>query len=422
MHHFEMKNGIMHAEDVDLAKLAAAVGTPFYCYSTATLARHYEVFDKAFAGVPHLICFAVKANSNQAVLKTLARRGAGMDVVSEGELRRALAAGVSPGKITFSGVGKTLAEMALALEQGIHCFNVESEPELAALSQIATHQNRVARIALRVNPDVDAKTHAKIATGKAENKFGIPLSRARDVYAHAARLPGIKVTGVDIHIGSQITDLAPFDAAFALIADFVRVLRADGHALDHIDLGGGLGIPYASWEDPESYHPECYAEIVKARLAPLDCQLIFEPGRLIAGNAGILVTRVLFVKRGEAKTFIIVDAAMNDLVRPTLYDAHHELLTVRSAERKPEITADVVGPVCETGDYLALSRKMAEPTPSDLLAVMSAGAYGAVQAGTYNSRLLVPEVLVNGSDYAVVRPRGTYEELIGLDKIPAWLS
>jgi diaminopimelate decarboxylase len=422
MHHFAIKNGVMHAEDVDLAKLAAAVGTPFYCYSTATLARHYEVFDKAFAGLPHLICFAVKANSNQAVLKTLARLGAGMDVVSGGELRRALAAGVAPEKITFSGVGKTQAEMAFALENGILCFNVESEPELIVLSELAKSQNRIARIALRVNPDVDAKTHAKIATGKAENKFGIPIGSARAVYAYAAGLPGIKVSGVDIHIGSQITDLAPFDAAFGLIADFVRVLRTDGHAIDHIDLGGGLGIPYALWEDPESYHPERYAEIVKARLAPLSCRLIFEPGRLIAGNAGILVARVLFVKRGETKTFVIIDAAMNDLVRPTLYDAHHEILFVRAARPMPEITADVVGPVCETGDYLALSRKMAEPSPGDLLAIMSAGAYGAVQAGTYNSRLLVPEVLVNGSEYAIVRPRGTYEELIGLDKIPAWLS
>jgi len=422
MHHFTIKNGVMHAEDVDLAELAAAVGTPFYCYSTATLARHYEVFDAAFAGLPHLICYSVKANSNQAVLKTLAGLGAGMDVVSGGELRRALAAGVQPAKITFSGVGKTQAEMAFALAHDILCFNVESEPELALLSELARSQNRIARIALRVNPDVDAKTHAKIATGKAENKFGIPIDGAREVYAQAAALPGIKVTGVDIHIGSQITDLAPFDAAFGLIADFVSLLRADGHAIDHIDLGGGLGIPYALWEDPESYHPERYAEVVKARLAPLNCQLIFEPGRLIAGNAGILVTSVLFVKRGEAKTFVIVDAAMNDLVRPTLYDAHHEVVAIRPARAAPEMIADVVGPVCETGDYLALSRKMAEPLPGDLLAIMSAGAYGAVQAGTYNSRLLVPEVLVNGSQYALVRPRGTYEELIGLDKIPAWLS
>jgi diaminopimelate decarboxylase len=422
MHHFTMKNGIMHAEDVDLTKLAAEVGTPFYCYSTATLTRHYEVFNAAFSGLPHLICYAVKANSNQAVLKTLARHGAGMDVVSEGELRRALAAGVAPDKITFSGVGKTQAEMAFALDKQILCFNVESEPELHALSSLAVTKDRVARIALRVNPDVDAKTHAKIATGKAENKFGIPFGHARELYAEAASLPGIAVTGIDIHIGSQITDLAPFDDAFGMLADFVGVLRADGHAIEHIDLGGGLGIPYAPHEDPESYHPEKYAAIVKARLGPLGGRLIFEPGRLIAGNAGILVTSVLFVKRGEAKCFIVVDAAMNDLVRPTLYDAYHEICPVRRAQGNLEITADIVGPVCETGDYLALSRKIAEPSPGDLLAIMSAGAYGAVQAGTYNSRLLVPEVLVQGGQYAVVRPRGTYDELIGLDKIPPWLT
>lgn len=422
MHHFAMKNGIMHAEDVDLSLLAAEIGTPFYCYSTATLTRHYELFDKAFSGIPHLVCFAVKANSNQAVLKTLAGLGAGMDVVSGGELRRALAAGVTSAKITFSGVGKTREEMSLALDHGIFCFNVESEPELAALSELATAKHRVAPVAVRVNPDVDPKTHAKIATGKAENKFGIPLSRAHEVYAQAATLPGIKVCGVDIHIGSQITDLAPFDAAFGLIAEFVTALRAGGHAIEHVDLGGGLGIPYASYDDPESYHPERYAEIVKARLAPLGCRLIFEPGRLIAGNAGILVASVLYVKRGEAKTFVIIDAAMNDLVRPTLYDAHHEILPVGARQGSREILADIVGPVCETGDYLALGRKIAEPSPGDLLAIMSAGAYGAVQAGTYNTRLLAPEVLVNGRQYAVVRPRGTYEELIGLDKIPAWLN
>ncbi len=411
----------MHAEDVDIGMLAAEIGTPFYCYSTATLKRHYEIFDSAFSNLPRLICYAVKANSNQAVLKTLARLGAGMDVVSGGELRRALAAGVAPEKITFSGVGKTRDEMAFALKAGILSFNVESEPELALLSELAQSASRTAHIAFRINPDIDAKTHAKISTGKAEDKFGIPISRAREVYAQAARLPGIKVSGADIHIGSQITDLAPFDAAFTLIADFVRVLRADGHAIAHLDLGGGLGIPYGHWEDPESYHPERYADIVKARLSPLDCRLIFEPGRLIAGNAGILVTSVLYVKRGETKTFVIVDAAMNDLVRPTLYDAYHEALPVRPGTAA-EIIADIVGPVCETGDFLALSRKIPQPSPGDLLAIMSAGAYGAVQAGTYNSRLLVPEVLVNGDQYCVIRPRGTYEELIGLDKIPAWLS
>ncbi|WOJ88823.1 diaminopimelate decarboxylase [Methylocapsa polymorpha] len=421
MNHFEMKNGVLHAEDVDLSALADEVGTPFYCYSLATLTRHYDVFKAAFADVDSLVCYAVKANSNQAVLTALARRGAGMDVVSEGELRRALAAGAAPEKITFSGVGKTQSEMAFALDQGIFCFNVESEPELLVLSSLAAAKGRIAPVALRVNPDVDAKTHAKISTGKAENKFGIPLSRAREVYAEAAALPAIKIAGVDIHIGSQITDLAPFDDAFRLVADFVRALRADGYAIEHIDLGGGLGIPYREGDDPESYRPERYAQIVKSRLGGLGCRLIFEPGRLIVGNAGILLTRVIFVKRGEAKTFVIVDAAMNDLVRPTLYEAHHEIKPVRADKDARELTADIVGPVCETGDFLALSRKLPEPQPGDLLAIMSAGAYGAVQAGTYNSRLLAPEVLVSGDRSAIVRPRGTYDDLIGLDKIPAWL-
>jgi diaminopimelate decarboxylase len=423
MHHFAMKDGVLHAEDVDLAALGAAVGTPFYCYSSATLSRHYRVFDAAFAGLDALVCYAVKANSNQAVLTTLARLGAGMDVVSEGELRRALAAGTPPDRITFSGVGKTRAEIAVALDAGIFCFNVESEPELCALAEVARDKGRVAPAALRVNPDIDARTHAKISTGKAENKFGIPIGRARAVFADAAKLPGVRLSGVDIHIGSQITDLGPFDEAFRLTAAFVAALRADGHAIDHIDAGGGLGIPYREGEDPESYHPDRYAKIVRARLGGLGCRLIFEPGRLIVGNAGVLITRVLYVKRGAAKTFVIVDAAMNDLIRPTLYDAHHDVRPVRAPQPEAkEIVADVVGPVCETGDYLALDCLMPEPAAGDLLCVMSAGAYGAVQAGTYNSRLLVPEVLVRGDAYALVRPRGTYEELIGLDRIPAWLG
>ncbi|TAL79753.1 MAG: diaminopimelate decarboxylase [Beijerinckiaceae bacterium] len=423
MHHFALQNGVMHAEGVNLETLAAEVGTPFYCYSSATLTRHYGVFKAAFEGLETLVCYAVKANSNQAVLASLAQLGAGMDVVSEGELRRARAAGVPAERITFSGVGKTLGEMALALDEGILCFNVESEPELRTLSALAASRGQTARIALRVNPDVDAKTHAKIATGKSENKFGIPISRARDVYRVAAALPGVEVAGLDMHIGSQITTLEPFDSAFALVADFLLALRADGHAIDHVDLGGGLGIPYRDGDDPESYHPQRYAEVVRRRLGNLGCRLIFEPGRLIVGNAGILVTRVLYVKAGEAKRFVIVDAAMNDLVRPTLYEAYHGIVPVRSPKAgQGLIVADVVGPVCETGDYLALSRKMAEPREGDLLAVMSAGAYGAVQAGTYNSRLLVPEVLVKGGDYAVIRPRGSYADLIGLDKIPAWLA
>jgi diaminopimelate decarboxylase len=421
MHHFDYRHGVLHAEGVNLVDLAQAVGTPFYCYSTATLERHYRVFAGAFADVPSLVCYAVKANSNQAVIATLARLGAGADVVSGGELKRALKAGVPADKIMFSGIGKTAAELALALEADILCVNVESEPELDLLSQIAVGKGRTACVSIRVNPDVDAKTHAKISTGLAENKFGIPISRARAVYAHAAKLPGIRVTGVDMHIGSQITELSPFDDAFALLSDFVRELRADGHTISHVDLGGGLGIPYREDNDPPP-DPSAYAQVVKRATRGLDCKLIFEPGRLIVGNAGILVTRVLYIKRGEAKTFVIVDAAMNDLVRPTLYDAHHDIRPV--AEMKPgtpRIVADVVGPVCESGDFLALDRGLVEPKPGDLLAVMTAGAYGAVQAGTYNTRALVPEVLVRDSEWSLVRPRLEADQLIALDRLPDWL-
>ncbi len=422
MHHFAMRDGVLHAEDVDLCALADAVGTPFYCYSTATIVRHYRVFRDAFAGLDALVCYAAKANSNQAVLATLAREGAGTDVVSEGELRRALAAGVPGTRITFSGVGKTEAEIAAALEAGILCFNVESEPELATLSRVATEKGVTAPVALRVNPDVDALTHAKIATGKAENKFGIPVDRARAVYREASALPGLAITGVDMHIGSQITDLAPFDSAFAILAGFLDELAADGHRIHHVDLGGGLGIPYRAHEDPESYHPDRYAAVVRRHLGRFPCQLVFEPGRLIVGNAGILVTEVILVKQGEAKSFVVVDAAMNDLIRPTLYEAHHEIQPLRAPPAdRPFVEADVVGPVCETGDYLALARAMPRPQPGERLAVMSAGAYGAVQSGTYNTRLLVPEVLVHGAQWSVVRPRPTYDALIGLDKLPAWL-
>jgi diaminopimelate decarboxylase len=421
MHHFAYRDGVLHAEGVDLTRLAEAVGTPLYCYSTATLERHYRVFADAFADVPALVCYAMKANSNQAVIKTLARLGAGADVVSEGELKRARAAGVPPEKIMFSGIGKTARELALAVDEGILCVNVESEPELELLSTIATQKDRRANISLRVNPDVDPKTHAKIATGKAENKFGIPISRAREVYAHAARLKGVRVTGVDMHIGSQITDLDPFDDAFALLSDFVRTLRGDGHAIEHVDLGGGLGIPYRDDNEPPP-HPDAYAAVVKRATRELGCTLIFEPGRLIVGNAGILVSRVLFIKRGEQKTFVVVDAAMNDLIRPTLYEAHHEIWPVAEpAPNARRLVADVVGPVCESGDFLALDRELPEPRAGDLVAVMSAGAYGAVQAGTYNTRPLVPEVLVRDTEWALVRPRLEVEQLVALDRLPPWL-
>lgn len=422
MRHFAYRGSALFAEDVDLTALAERVGTPFYCYSSATLARHYEVFAGAFADVPSLVCFALKANSNQAVIATLARLGAGADIVSGGELQRALKAGVPANKIVFSGVGKTREEMAAALQAGIYCFNVESEPELAVLSELAASLGKTAPVSVRVNPDVDAKTHAKIATGKAENKFGVPLSRARAIYQGAAKLPGIRITGVDMHIGSQITELSPFENAVTLIVELARDLIQGGHKLEHIDFGGGLGIPYHPENEPPPL-PKAYAEMVKRLTKGLNLKLVFEVGRLIAGNAGILVTRVIYVKRGAEKTFIVVDAAMNDLVRPTLYDAYHEILPVREAPANaPTIVADVVGPVCETGDYLALDRKLPAVQTGDLLAVMTAGAYGAVQASTYNTRPLIPEILVRGGDAAIVRARIGAAQQIGFDSLPAWLK
>jgi diaminopimelate decarboxylase len=421
MNHFDYRNGVLHAEAVNLSDLAASVGTPFYCYSTATLERHYRVFSEAFAGEKILVCYAMKANSNQSVLRTLARLGAGADVVSGGELKRALAAGIPPQKIVFSGVGKTEAELRAALAADIHCINIESEPELELLSRLAVETGRVARISVRVNPDVDAGTHAKISTGKSENKFGIPLAHAQAVYARAARMPGIKVTGADMHIGSQITDLARMETAFRILAEFVQALRADGHDISHVDFGGGLGIPYyMDREAPPA--PDAYAAMVKRVTHNLGCTLMFEPGRMIVGNAGILVARVIYVKHGEGKNFVIIDAAMNDLIRPTLYEAYHDILPVKeAAANAPTMVADVVGPVCETGDYLALDRTLAEPKAGDLLAIMTAGAYGAVQSGTYNTRALVPEVLVRGDQYAIVRPRLDVDALIAMDKPAPWL-
>jgi len=422
MHHFNYRDGVLHAEGVSLPVLAERVGTPFYCYSSATIRRHFEVFAGAFGPEEALVCYAMKANSNQAVIALLAGLGAGADVVSGGELTRALAAGVPPSRITFSGVGKTKSEIEAALAAGIFCFNVESEPELLAISAIAAARGCRAPIALRVNPDVDAKTHAKISTGRAENKFGVPLSRAREVYAQASSLPALDVAGVDMHIGSQLTDLTPFSEAFSLLAEFTRELKADGHGIRHVDLGGGLGIPYREDDDPDSYHPERYAAIVRRHFAGSGLKLVLEPGRLIVGNAGALVTRVIYVKRGEEKTFVIVDAGMNDLVRPTLYDAHHEIVTVAEDKGGPRLIADVVGPVCETGDYLGLDRELPVVSSGDLVAVLSAGAYGAVQAGTYNSRPLIAETLVEGEKFAVIRPRETIEELIARDHLPGWLD
>jgi diaminopimelate decarboxylase len=422
MHHFAYHDGVLHAEHVSLPQIAADIGTPFYCYSTATLARHYRVLAEAFEGQDAVICFAVKANSNQAVLATMARAGAGMDVVSEGELRRARAAGVPAGRIIFAGVGKSREEMAYALSEGIFSFNVESEPELRALSEVAAGLGVTARVALRVNPDVDAKTHAKISTGKSENKFGIPYLEAPRLYAEARTLAGLDVSGIHMHIGSQITDLAPFRDAFRLMRDLTLELRREGSAIHHLDIGGGLGVPYRG-ADAVPPHPDAYAALVKAALGDLEARIYLEPGRMIVGNAGILVTRVLYAKAGAGKRFTIVDAAMNDLLRPTLYDAYHEVWPVLEGRLSgPRVLQDIVGPVCETGDYLALERELPAFEPSDLMAVMTAGAYGAVMSSTYNTRLLVPEVLVDGAAYAVVRPRPSYDDLIGLDRLPPWLK
>jgi diaminopimelate decarboxylase len=418
VHHFHHRDETLYAEDVNLNDLAAKVGTPFYVYSSATLRRHVRVVKAAFEGIPTLLAYAMKANSNQAVLKLMASEGAGADVVSLGELERALAAGIKPDMIVFSGVAKTVGEMRRGLEVGIKCFNVESEPELERLSMVAADMGLTARVSVRVNPDVDARTHAKISTGKAENKFGIPFMRARDVYRRIAELPNLVAVGVDMHIGSQLTDLEPFGTAFGLMAELVADLRADGHDIDHVDVGGGLGIPY-NVDEAAPPLPTAYATVVRDKIGQLGCSLVIEPGRLLVGNAGILVTRVEYVKEGSSN-FVIVDAAMNDLIRPTLYEAHHDIVPVNHSNLPP-ITGDIVGPVCETGDYLAKGRTIPGVKEGDLLAVMSAGAYGAVMASTYNSRALIPEVLVDGDRYHVIRPRKSIDELIALDSVPDWV-
>jgi len=421
MDHFLYKNGQLMAEDVALADIAAAVGTPFYAYSAATLTRHYQLFTEALSPLPHNVCFAIKSLSNLAVLKLLGDLGAGMDVVSGGEYLRAKAAGVPGERIVFSGVGKTRDEMRMALTGGVRQFNVESEPELLALSAVATELGLSAPITLRINPDVDAKTHEKIATGKKENKFGIPISKAREVYAQAARLPGLQVVGIDVHIGSQLTELAPFEAAFSKVAELTEQLRADGHTITRLDLGGGLGIPYTRSNEAPPL-PLDYGALIKRTLGHLGCEIEIEPGRLISGNSGVLVSEVIYVKRGEDRTFLIVDAAMNDLVRPSMYGAHHDIVPVIEAEAGAEMQDyDVVGPVCETGDTFAKARALPSLAAGDLLAFRSAGAYGAVMASEYNTRPLVPEVLVQGDHFAVIRARPTFDEILNRDTIPAWL-
>ena len=429
MNHFQYKNGILHAEDVPLDRLAEEVGTPFYCYSSATLTRHYQVFSSALPE-DALVAYSVKANGNLAVLKTLAQLGAGADVVSGGELRKALAAGIPAARIVFSGVGKTREEMRLALETGIYQFNVEGEPELEALNEIACAMGVQAPVTIRLNPDVDAKTHAKITTGTAETKFGVPWGRARDVYARARDLPGIEVVGIDVHIGSQITELQPFEEAFQLTVDMIATLRADGHNIARADLGGGLGVPYRldlgapyRIDNVPPPEPDAYGALIANLTKGLDVQLIFEPGRLIAANAGILLTKVIYVKPGAAKTFLVMDAGMNDLIRPAMYDAQHDIVPVRQAPEGAEFQRyDVVGPVCETADLFARDRDLPQFGPDDLMAIMTAGAYGAVLSSSYNARALVPEVLVHDAQWWVVRPRVTQEALIALDRVPDWLE
>ncbi|THD83569.1 diaminopimelate decarboxylase [Aliigemmobacter aestuarii] len=421
MDHFLYRDGILHAEDVALPDIAATVGTPFYCYSTATLTRHYHLFTEALSPLPHLVCFAIKSLSNLAVLKHLGSLGAGMDVVSAGEYLRARAAGVPGERIVFSGVGKTREEMRLALEGGIRQFNVESEPEMRALSEVAVSLGKIAPITIRVNPDVDAKTHEKIATGKSENKFGIPIARAREVYAEAAALPGLRVVGIDVHIGSQLTELAPFEQAYRKVAALTETLRADGHAIERLDLGGGLGIPYTRSNEAPPL-PTDYGALIKRTVGHLGCEIEIEPGRLISGNAGILVSRVIYVKHGEGRDFLILDAAMNDLVRPSMYGAHHDIVPVIEPAAGTEAQPyDVVGPVCETGDTFAKGRPLPAMVEGDLVAFRSAGAYGAVMASEYNSRPLIPEVLVKGDHFAVIRARPTFDEILRRDTIPEWL-
>jgi len=422
MDHFLYRDGALFAEDVPVAEIAAAVGTPFYVYSTATLLRHFHAFDDALAGSEHLVCYAMKANSNQAVLQTLAQAGAGMDVVSQGEYLRARAAGVPGDKIVFSGVGKTAEEIRVALDGGIRQFNVESEPEMEVLNAVALELGKVAPITIRVNPDVDAKTHAKIATGKSENKFGIPIARAREVYAMAAAMEGLEVIGIDVHIGSQLTDLAPFELAYQKVAELTEVLRADGHKIKRLDLGGGLGIPYETSNQAPPL-PVDYGAMVQRTLGHLGCEIEIEPGRLIAGNAGLMVSKVIYVKSGEGRDFLILDGAMNDLIRPAMYEAHHDIVPVTEAEAGVEKQPyDIVGPVCESGDTFAKQRDMPPMQADDLVAFRSAGAYGAVMASEYNSRALIPEVLVHGDQFAVIRARPTFDEMINRDTIPEWLE
>ena len=421
MDHFLYRDGILHAEDVPVPEIAAAVGTPFYCYSEATLTRHYKLFDEALAGMDHLVCFAMKSNSNLAVLRVMANLGAGIDVVSGGEYLKARAAGVPGERIVFSGIGKTKAEMKLALQGGIRQFNVESEPEMVALNEVALSLGMIAPITVRVNPDVDAKTHEKIATGRKENKFGIPIARARDVYAQAGRLKGLQVVGIDVHIGSQLTDLEPFEQAYAMVVDLARQLRAEGHDIRRLDLGGGLGIPYERSNKAPPLPLE-YGEVIRRAIGDMDIEVEIEPGRLISGNAGIMVSEVIYLKSGDERNFLILDSAMNDLIRPSMYGSYHDIVpVVEPAPGTEQAPIDIVGPVCESGDTFAKQRLMPPLSSGDLVAFRSAGAYGAVMSSEYNSRPLIPEVMVRGDQFAVIRARPTFDAMINRDTIPEWL-
>lgn len=420
MHHFNRREDRLFAENVDVTALAEHIGTPFYCYSTATLRQHYTRLKDAFAQNEVTICYSVKANSNLGVIATLADLGSGADVVSEGELRRALLSGIPAEKIVFSGVGKTEAEMTYALNADIAQFNVESRAELEQLSEVATKQGKTARISLRVNPDIDAGTHEKISTGKAENKFGIAWDEAEASYAKAATLPGLEIVGIDIHIGSQITELTPFRNAFTKVADLLEKLTDAGHNIATLDLGGGLGIPYGP-EDAPPPSPENYANLIDEIFGDSGCRIFLEPGRLIAGNAGILVTSVIRTKKGEAKNFIIVDAAMTELMRPTLYGAYHDIQPVITNGNVQDVW-DVVGPVCETGDFLGSERSLPEPQKGDLLAIFTCGAYGASLGSSYNTRLSAPEVLVDNEKFEIIRARPQYDDILALEKVPDWLK
>ncbi|MFY0636210.1 MAG: diaminopimelate decarboxylase [Vannielia sp.] len=421
MDHFLYKSGELHAEDVPISEIAAQVGTPFYVYSAATLTRHFNLFEEALEGVPHCICFAMKSLANQAVLTLLGKLGAGMDVVSGGEYARAIAAGIPGDRIVFSGVGKTREEMAMALKSGIRQFNIESEPEMEALSEVASAMGVEAPVTIRVNPDVDAKTHEKISTGKKGDKFGIPISRAKEAYARAAALPGLRVVGIDVHIGSQLTELAPFETAFEKVVELTHALRAEGHQIERLDLGGGLGIPYERNNSGPPLPIE-YGAMIKRVTAGLDVEVEIEPGRLISGNAGMLVSGVIYEKDGDGTDFLILDAAMNDLLRPAMYGAHHDIIPVIEAEPGVEQrTYDIVGPICESGDTFAKRRTMAPVKAGELVGFRSAGAYGAVMSSEYNGRPLIPEVLVSGDNFAVIRERPTFDEMIARDKVPSWV-